>query len=273
MYFFNGNNESQTIEAPHGSTPDTPLLSVLVTLRGLSTASSSSRPQCRAPQSPQTPSPGEPQNGSLLSAQVAKREGTRALPRPGPCTQCPLHGDPSPRCPRWALSAATQTSFPRQQSEAHPELRSHSHAKPRKISNKRHPPSTSLGQGSYSGVPEVRTRAPGLPALDTALHKAPGCCPLWAASGQKGQDTHITPSKKTPLHSPASLGLLLLLTAQGYLDAFGDQCCALKSFPRRGPPGCPKFTSIPSTGPSSKKSSPLSSLGASCGVGLVLEAD
>ena len=109
---------------------------------------------------------------------------------------------PRPRCPRWALSAATQTSFPRQQSEAHPQLRSHSHAKPRKISNKRHPPSTSLGPGSDSGVPEVLARAPGLPTLDTALHKAPGCGPLAAlrgASGQKGQDKHTTPRKPLTL--------------------------------------------------------------------------
>ena len=47
--------------APHASTPDTLLLSALVTLSGLCTASSSSRPHCQALQSPQTPSPGKPQ--------------------------------------------------------------------------------------------------------------------------------------------------------------------------------------------------------------------
>lgn len=82
--------------APHGSTPDTLLLSALVTLSGLSTASSSSRPQCRALQSPQTPSPGKPQTGSLLSAQVAKRKGIGALPPPDACTLHPLHGDLTP---------------------------------------------------------------------------------------------------------------------------------------------------------------------------------
>ena len=159
---------------PLGLAQRTLLLSALVTLSGLCTASSSSRPQCQALQSPQTPSPGKPQTGSLLSAQVAKRKGTGALTPPGAFTLHPPPWGPHPRCSRWAPNAAIQTNFPRQQSEAHPRLSSHSHAKPRKIFNKRHPPSTSWGQGSYSVVPSVLARAPAQRCLSYSSAQSPG---------------------------------------------------------------------------------------------------
>ena len=150
---------------------------------------------------------------------------------------------PHPRCPRWAPNAATQTNFPRQQSEGHPRLSSHSHGKPREISNKRHPPSTSWGQGSYSVVPSVLARAPAQrsPSHSSALR---------AASGQQGQCKHTTPSKKTPythLHPRACCSFSQLWDVWMPPKTIA---AALKSFPRRGPPG------LHSLAPSSRPAHP-----------------